>query len=183
MLCDTTNVKGCARCAVKRPRLCCDLHDGVKALIDALHPPATIKPPPSKPRRSAVKDFVATPADMDLKHALHQWRVSKVMEEYGQGGLASFGPGVVMPNETLSRIVACVHEDKIKDVQDVQRETKWCGVEDYGQEVLDIIQQLRPPSSALTTTPLPMPDPSKTGAKPKRVVKCGACGQEGHNRA
>ncbi len=119
---------------------------------------------------------------MDLKHALHQWRVSKVIEEYGQGGLSSFGPGIVMPNETLSRVIACVHNSKIKDIQDLQRETKWCGVEDYGQEILDIIKQLRPSTSALTTTPLPMPDLTKAGSKSKRVSRCGACGQEGHNR-
>lgn len=171
------------RCAPKTSRICCDLHDGAKALIDTLYPPATIARPPPEPRRSSLKDFVATPSDMELKNFLNNWRVSKVLDQFGQGGLMNFGPGVVMQNETLTRIVDCAHHDKINSIADLKNETKWDGADVHGEEVLDLIRKAHPPPPPpFTTVPLPQHSGTSSGPLPKakRDIRCGACGEKGH---
>ncbi|KAI0694634.1 hypothetical protein BC835DRAFT_1306252 [Cytidiella melzeri] len=188
LLCDTTREHGCSRCAIKTPRLCCDLH-GAKALIDALHPPTTVERLPGDSKRSRLKTYTTAPADMELKESLHQWRTAKTIEKYGHGGLADFGPGVVIPDAMLARIVDCAHHGKIESTEDLVRETKWAGVEVYGDEVLQLIRQVHPPARPPAFTTVELRDsrtsdstPEVTALAPKAQRKCGACRQTGHTR-
>lgn len=183
LLCDTTKKEGCTRCAVQRSQLCCDLHDGAKVLIDALHPPTAIERPLCAPRRSPLKDYVATASDMELKDLLHNWRVSQVIGKFGQGGLANFGPGIVMQTETLTRIVDCAHHGKIKNTLDLKRETKWDGADTFGDDVLALIRQVHPSLSPFTSEPLPSATSSVTAQDGLRKERtCSACGGTGHIR-
>lgn len=118
---------------------------------------------------------------MELKDSLHNWRVSKVLDKFGQGGLANFGPGIVMQNETLTRIVDCAHHSKIRNTLDLKRETKWDGAEIFGDEVLALIRQVHPSLSPFTSDPLASAASSATvPAGPRKERMCSACGGTGH---
>ncbi|KAI0764462.1 hypothetical protein BC629DRAFT_1596723 [Irpex lacteus] len=166
------NLKG-VRDAPSNVRICCDLHDGAKELIDTLHPPTTIERPPCAPRRSPLKDYNASAAYMELKDFLHNWRVSKVLEKFGQG-LANFGHHNAKRNAHAALTIA---RSGILSISS-ERETKWDGTEVFGDEVLALIRQVHPP---FTSDPLPSAASSATvQAGPRKERTCSACGGTGH---
>jgi len=136
-----------------------------------------------------------------LCEALEDWRDQKTVEIYGRSHLIDLGPTVVMGDSVLDRIVDCAHFQKIKVADDLRKETHWSVNDNLAKEVITIIHHIIP-ISLYTTAPLqqrPLSTivhaPNSGLAQPpsahiasngppagvKKLQKCSACGQAGHN--
>ena len=141
---------------------------------------------------------------MDLKQALHLFRKDAAVHKFGPAHLTDFGASAVMPNNVLQRIVDCVHHSKIKTKDDLVKETKWGGAEEYWEEVISLITvsnkspdiRLAPSSSLLpcqNTGSAPLTDmllrphntpgalsASTPGHRTPAKRQCSACGSHTH---
>jgi hypothetical protein len=139
------------------------------------------------------------PQEHKLCEALEDWRDQKTVEIYGCSHLIDLGPTVVMGDTVLDQIIDCTHHEKIKVIQDLHKETHWSINDNLAREVIAIIHQIIP-ISLYTTAPLQQHPLSTTVNTPisglpqcsslasnnppagtKKVQKCSACGQPGHN--
>jgi hypothetical protein len=77
--------------------------------------------------------------DFKLIDALDDWQEDTAQKLYGQAHLHDLGPGLVMPNNILNRIVECAHFHKIKSPADLLRETHWSGVDEHGDDIVTLI--------------------------------------------
>jgi hypothetical protein len=119
---------------------------------------------------------------MDLGAALHDFRRQKTIEKFGRASLRNHGPGAIMGNDTLGCIVDCVHAGKINLKEELLKETRWAGVNEFGDVVLQLIQRHRPQQQVPLAALQPCIDPVNiTGAV--RLVqrrRCSACGAPDH---
>ncbi|EGO29474.1 hypothetical protein SERLADRAFT_378388 [Serpula lacrymans var. lacrymans S7.9] len=186
--CDSSKAEGCNRCSLPQPKVCYDLHQ--PAFFDRFHR----NPIPKFPRpsnRSRVTTYKMGITDLALHTAFKSWREDKTKEVYGEAHLVNIGPSLFMSNNTLTRIVDCTHHFQVQGVKDLNKETRWQGCLEYGQEVVLVVLLVEPPPQTrppLVSTPLPsrLPDTVATHttiATPTvpRKNKCRACGVEGHN--
>ncbi|KAH7917215.1 hypothetical protein BV22DRAFT_1026812 [Leucogyrophana mollusca] len=195
--CDPTLLGGCARCLISRPTVCCDIHhpNSFTSYI------STAPKLPKAPARSRIAKFSMATADYSLLDALEDWRETKTAQLFGHAHLHDLGPGLVMTDSVVDRIVNCAHHHKIKTASDLKKETRWIYTDKYGDEVVTLILRLAPlpvPQAPLVSTPLqpcraaynvasssntPARTPSTPtpAAKPRKKTRCGACGEEGHN--
>ena len=123
--------------------------------------------------------------DMGLRDALNDFREQETIKKFGKSQLKNSGPGLIMPNDILKRIVDCVHAQKITNKDDLQLETRWSHVDLFADTVLAIINMCCHPSPAPGVANY---DSSALTATIKRVLKvgqsrCGACGEVRHNSA
>ncbi|KIK92367.1 hypothetical protein PAXRUDRAFT_147509, partial [Paxillus rubicundulus Ve08.2h10] len=137
--------------------------------------------------------------------AAKDWWEEKTKQMHRELHLTDLGPGLVMPDTVLDRIMACVHHCKIKTTDDLCKETHWSSIDHFGTEVVALVHRgiLVPmPQAVLTTVllqshPVPSSNSAITGSthahqlQVDEVVselnagkknKCGACRLEGHNR-
>lgn len=139
---------------------------------------------------------------MDLKQALHSFRKDATVRKFGLAHLRDFGASAVMPNDVLQRIVDCAHHSKIKMKDDLMKEMKWGGAEEYWEEVISIIASNNPsntlgsassssPSSQNAGTPLTdmllwphnvpgIQSTSTSGHCTPAKCQCSACGSHTH---
>jgi|SRR5882762_5621649 len=130
--------------------------------------------------------------DCSLKQELLAWRERKAREIFGN--IDYFTPNVFWHSSILYRILDLAHAHKINSVIDLKNQTSWCFSEEYGGDIIRLIEQFCPsfqpvqvPASSLfISTPLhsrpdtvnssthstPLPAPLKTRAQPR----CGDCG-------
>lgn len=173
--------------------MCCDIHH---PLAFSSSDPIIVHQPPRLPIRSQLAKYTMGPQECKLCEALEDWRDEKTVEIYGRSHLIDLGPTVVMGDSVLDRIVDCSHFEKIKIIEDLRKETHWSVNDDLAREVITIIHRIIP-ISLYTTTPLQQRPLSNTVSAPnnglaqhpalnppagvKRVSRCSACGQPGHN--
>ncbi|KAJ3537272.1 hypothetical protein NM688_g6715 [Phlebia brevispora] len=125
LLCDPTSPTGCSRCTPKAPTKCCDLHPGGKEYLDSILPRARLpEKSPKAPARSRLRKYQCNGMDYKLSDVLHDWRVAKTIEEFDEGTYHEFGASLVLPDDTMDRIVDCAHFNKVASVADLLRETK-----------------------------------------------------------
>jgi hypothetical protein len=137
--------------------------------------------------RSRISSYKADALDMNLRDVLHEFRRGATTTKFGRVVLKNSGPGVVMSNEVLQRIVDCAHFYKIQSTEQLARETRWAGAGEFGEAVIALIKEHRPapeePLPALvTTTPLG-PRTTNTETSVGRSVqlrKCSKCHTAGH---
>lgn len=115
---------------------------------------------------------------MTLRDALHEFRRDATVKKFSRAVLKNSGPGVVMSNEILQRIVDCAHFHKIESREQLERETRWAGAGEFGDEIVDLIGKHRP-------KPPPTADEFNEGdaSSSSRVVKsrkCSKCGALDH---
>ncbi len=60
-----------------------------------------------------------------LWRLLDDWRQTKAVEDYGILVAKRNGPALIMPKGIIDRVVDCAHYEKIKNLQDLRRETGW----------------------------------------------------------
>lgn len=187
---------GCDRCRVGSPAVCCDIHNPSEFSGFA----SVIVKQPSIPPRSRITKYERTQTDNDLRDALDLWREDTTAAVFGWAHLNDMGPSILMCSATLERIVDCAHYRKINSVLDLKRETGWLDADQFGHEIITLIQAhspslpspfastpLRSTTSMAVNAPPALPDrcatpcPSSTSTVQKRKNKCSACGQEGHN--
>lgn len=205
LTCDSSDPSGCLRCCVKAPEHCCDLHGGGKAIVDKLCPAVPFEKPSKAASRSRIQKYTHEAMDKELDLVLHTWRVRKTLQVYGEGTYRQFGADLILPEDVMDRIVDCVHHNKVATADDLRRELRWSGVDEYGEEVLSMIKNVRPTPldaspivvasrAALATAPatdnnIPrplvqdteLPQGATGDAKAKRIIKCGSCQTVGHN--
>ncbi|KAH7904952.1 P-loop containing nucleoside triphosphate hydrolase protein [Hygrophoropsis aurantiaca] len=192
-LCDSSLETGCARCLITVSTICCDIHTPEHFTPYSI----TIPKQPNLPSRSRLAKFEMSSNDHKLINALEDWRETATITLYGDAHLYDLGPGLVMPDFVLDRIVQCAHFHKIQSITDLQKETRWSGIEKHGSEVVALILLVSPvpvtPSAPFTsvplqrslafsnTTPSSAISSTSTSVASKKKNRCGACRQEGHN--
>ncbi|KAG0694255.1 P-loop containing nucleoside triphosphate hydrolase protein [Suillus ampliporus] len=198
LISNASDAEGCSRCAPIIPKVCCDIHH---PLAFSLFNPIIVPQLPRLPIRSRLAKYTMGPQEFKLCEALEDWRDQKTVEIYGRSHLIDLGPTVVMGDSVLDQIVDCAHFQKIKIADDLRKETHWSVNDNLAREVIAIIHRIIP-ISLYTTAPLkqrPLPTTvnapnSGLGQHPahvasngppagvKKVQKCSACGQAGHNK-
>ncbi|KIJ10665.1 hypothetical protein PAXINDRAFT_85694, partial [Paxillus involutus ATCC 200175] len=132
--------------------------------------------------------------------AAEDWREEKTKQMHRESHLTDLGPGLVMPDTVLDRIVACAHHCKIKTTDDLCKEIHWSSTDHFGTEVVALdtcgCRECEFPTP-LQSRPVPSSNSAITGStrahqlQVDEVVselnagkknKCGACRLEGHNR-
>jgi hypothetical protein len=183
-LCNSSTPNGCLRCAPSPPSLCCNLCNPEyfkKFNVVSSLPAMNLNPP----RKSHIKPFEMTPTCKELRHALFDWRKGHAMAMFGESVVERLGAKLLLPDESIDRLVACSQAFKITTVSDITKETGWTNednwVEKLGESLLAILHKHFP-------LPLPLPLPeilvtTENGtllAKQKR--SCSACGATDHIR-
>ena len=167
---------GCPRCGESASLICCDIENPDSFCTFSI-PPLKVHRPMRRSRIKPLKVNERTPAAVKLIDALEDWCEATTKKRYGEAALLNFGPSLIMPTRVLDRIVDCVHYNKISSIQDLSLETRWDEVSRYGAEVLALIQAIHPPP--------PTDDPARPqslkGTPTVKKMRCGSCGQLGHN--
>jgi hypothetical protein len=57
---------------------------------------------------------------MELRNALNEFREKETIKKFGLSRLKNSGPGLIMPDAVLKRIVDCAHMQKIGNKDDLQ---------------------------------------------------------------
>ncbi|KAG1867739.1 hypothetical protein F4604DRAFT_1584971 [Suillus subluteus] len=184
--CDALETPGCLQCLITQSNICCNIH------TPAYFVPfiSTIPKQQKQPSCSCLVKFSMAILDLKLTDALDDWREETTIKLYGHAHLHDLGPGLIMPNSILDRIVECAHFSKIRSTADLVKETCWSGANKHGNEIIALIHQVCPLPTPLTSAPLqPRTISSNANANTsvprnaKRKMRCSACGEEGHNCA
>src|ERR1700676_4116814 len=86
--------------------------------------------------RAHIADYKADKYDMSLHDALNEFCEQETIKKFGLSRLKNSGPGLIMPNEVLERIVDCAHEQKIMTKEHLQLKTHWSHVNTFVDAVL-----------------------------------------------
>ncbi|CDO68570.1 hypothetical protein BN946_scf184996.g1, partial [Trametes cinnabarina] len=143
---------------------------------------------PSAPRASHIdpKKYPMESKDFKFRAALHKFRRAETLKTYGRPILNTLGPGLIMGNETLTRISDCARARKLNSLEDLQRESKWHLSQKLGARVLELIVRFYPPQEPggpLTSSIRANQHPSD-GQGPRQMAprRCGVCSQLGHTK-
>lgn len=171
---------GCPRCRPGIPDPCCeDCHPDAFADF-ALVPP---RPKPSKPKLHRVSTkYEKGRADFALRDALLVFRREQTIKSFGISALKSLGPGLVLPDQLLDRIVDCAHHGYITSAQSLLEYTRWDGSHEYASDVLALIDAHRT-STTVQPGSESAPTSRTTPSLSTKPVTCGACKQGGHTGA
>ena len=198
LACQSDHPLGCDCCRIEEPSIFCDIHSPEHFV--KLSAPMSKQPP--APQHSRIPKYSRVPSDLAIRDALDDWHEEKTSSVYGWHHLCSIRPCIVMSDGTVDRIVDCTHHCKIQSLADLKKETGWIDVDQFGNEVIAIILRHVPlPASPFVSTPLrptamsgilnvadspvssrhPAVVLSVNGPSAKHVIRCSACGQDGHN--
>ncbi|KAK7015396.1 P-loop containing nucleoside triphosphate hydrolase protein, partial [Favolaschia claudopus] len=172
---------GCPRCVANIPRVCCELCN--PAYFESFAMVDLPKPPPI-PHKSRIAKYESEARDMKLRNALHEFRRDATRRKFSRAVLKNSGPGVVMSNEVLQRIVDCAHWYKIQTLEHLEKETRWAGAAEFGADVLALIDMYspRPVPPEPESTPLATHDSNgaSSSVRTLRSRKCSKCGALDH---
>ncbi|KAF8836716.1 hypothetical protein BDN67DRAFT_910607, partial [Paxillus ammoniavirescens] len=135
LLCNSNTAKGCARCCITAPTVCCDLHNPQDFSLFSFMQSKL----PGQPQRSRLLKYTDEWSDYNLHKALQDWWENKTAAIFSWAALSDLKPSLLMTNALLDHIINCAHHHKIHTIQDLQKETSWTDSEKYGEEVLAII--------------------------------------------
>ncbi|KAI1795743.1 hypothetical protein LXA43DRAFT_735285 [Ganoderma leucocontextum] len=132
--------EACSRCTIKASPICCSLCSPSHSLF-AILPSMDEQPAkPSTSRASQVEaSYTMTAADLELRAALHAFRRQQTQAKLGSAHLKNLGPGAIMGDQVLKRILDCARVHKIETVEQLYRETKWNRALEFGENVLKLI--------------------------------------------
>ncbi|KAI0826467.1 hypothetical protein BC629DRAFT_83002 [Irpex lacteus] len=176
----------CKRCEEKPPPICCDLCDPIE--VEKWIPVRNDKPPPRprKTRRINVKNFTMTDSDKALRQALFRWRDEMAKAQIGE--YEEYGGDILMHYRVIERIVELASVDKLKTLKNLQDQTSWAWVPEYGDEVLELIRKHRKHVAerdaqrenvvSVAESVAVQPAPRRARASPT----CSACGEVGHRK-
>ncbi|KAI0332527.1 P-loop containing nucleoside triphosphate hydrolase protein [Cubamyces sp. BRFM 1775] len=140
--CRTSAGEDCSRCTLRPSPVCC-------SLCTPHHPLFSLLPPMDQPidkaraaRASQVDtQYTVSETDIQLRGALHRFRRDQTVRLYGLAHLHELGPGAVMGDDILKRIIDCARVHKIRDLDGLFRETKWHRSDELGNAVLQLINE------------------------------------------
>ena len=141
---------GCARCSTPPPHPCCDLCDprAFDDLFALMEPPPR---PPPRPSKSSLKEYVRGEPELRLSQALGAWRRATTIKKFGHSILRDVGSSLVLTNDQLERLVDCAHFGKITNVEQLKKEVRWALIDEFGQDVVQIIMTECPPQPRVRT--------------------------------
>ncbi|CDO76692.1 hypothetical protein BN946_scf184975.g1 [Trametes cinnabarina] len=183
--------RDCSRCSLPPSTVCCSLCTPSHPLFSML---ASIDEPLDKPKASRTSQvdskYTFNPRDIKLRDGLHALRRENTVRLFGLSHLDELGPGAVMSDEILKRIIDCARVYKLRDIEALYRETKWHRAHELGEAVLRLVHEvypapvpLAPVDAALSGREMldahQQSSSSKSG--PSRIQRrCSACGAFGH---
>ncbi len=121
-----------------------------------------------------------------LRSALFNWRDERTAELFGATVLHNFGGSVVLPMDTITRIIDCAQAGKLATIDNLKREITWRNdlFDKFGQALLDTIHSVFPPPAPDPPAPIPDASSHEIAATPARKLRkpptCQACFQPGH---
>ncbi|KIK96814.1 hypothetical protein PAXRUDRAFT_10564 [Paxillus rubicundulus Ve08.2h10] len=111
--------------------------------------------PLAPPACSCLPKYDRTQHDYTLLDAIGQWQEQTTASVYGWHHLNGMGPSILMCNAIVERIVDCAHHCKIASVQELKREMGWSDADQFGGEVITLIQRHAAPlATPFVSTPL-----------------------------
>jgi len=147
----------CARCMPKDPLICCDIchADLVHTMINDRDDNYQVVPHGSNlPKRPA---HALTKRASQFRDALYDWRTKTAT---GLWGALDFWPAdLLMYEEIVEDIIVFVDANKIVTLQDLRKKTNWILCNQYGDEIISLIQCFFPPvplPNLFVSTPLPL---------------------------
>jgi hypothetical protein len=167
---------GCQRCIISASLICCKLCSP-RIFEDFAVVDLSLRPKP-RPGRSRIQSFKPNSHDMDLRNALHDFRKQRTIDKFGLPALKNNGPGMIMTNQTLQRIIDCAHCGKITDSDELAKETHWTRAGEYGKEILSLIkahQQPLTPSTADSLAPVSATTSNHQPDVPMKTTKKRVC--------
>ncbi|KAF8985861.1 hypothetical protein BDQ17DRAFT_1172431, partial [Cyathus striatus] len=83
---------------------------------------------------------------LELRQALWNWREEAATIKFGSEMVRTFGPYLLMPDETIERIIACGQVFKVKSASHLTKETSWLKewVVEFGTDILAIVHAYFP---------------------------------------
>lgn len=174
---------GCLRCNARAPTICCEL----------CHPPpfvdfarVDVARPKKGRNRARITPYDLQPHDMELRRALDDFRKAETIKQFSLATLKNSGPGIILPNKILQRIVDCAHTSKIPNVEELKFQTRWQHADTLGAHILTLVSANAPPAPPpVTPKPRRLVHPSPANGLLASVPavllrKCGRCGEYGH---
>ncbi|KAJ3476192.1 hypothetical protein NLI96_g11327 [Meripilus lineatus] len=140
--CLTDSPSGCRRCCVPPSPVCCSLchpDDPSFARYPVAAPPAGRAAVPRQSRIPALGPM--TLHDFSFRRELDSFRRRITLQKFSRAHLNNLGPGTIMGDTILERIVTCARAHKLDSVESLQRETKWGRSVELGPQVLDLVQR------------------------------------------
>ncbi|TDL14194.1 P-loop containing nucleoside triphosphate hydrolase protein [Rickenella mellea] len=194
--CLPTSPAGCPRCGPKVSRLCCDLCN--PAAIAEILASLMRQSPPSESTtqtqaRSVIRKYEKSAIDKKLEDDLFLWRDREAQLALSPAHYIDFGPDIFLPETVVHRIINCAHYGKIENPEDVFRETRWSGSEQYSKAILGILRAARPlpaltpvfastPSAPFASLTSALNRGQQESPTPtRRPIQCSACKQLGHS--
>lgn len=182
--CDQTSPTGCARCAPRINKTCCDICSPLA--FNRFHVDFT------KSTRSAAKSYIKKfemdPSHRDLRTALVNWREETALRLLKPVLLQTYGAKVFMSDEIIDRLVVCAPTHKLTSPLDIVKETGWRKdwAEKHGDALISTIHTHFPlpvalPAAPLSDLPLNSSVAGPTTTRKRRTVRCSKCNEEGHN--
>ncbi|KIM75556.1 hypothetical protein PILCRDRAFT_13474 [Piloderma croceum F 1598] len=146
LACQPESPNGCSRCIILPPLVCCELCNP-RLFEEFAQSDPKVRPKRTR-NRSTIQDYTVGPYDMELCNALNEFREKETIRKFGLSRLKNSGPGLIMPDAVLKRIVDCAHMQKIGNKDDLQIETRWSRVESFADNILALIKTHCDPSIA-----------------------------------
>lgn len=107
----------------------------------------------AKQTKTRINPYISTDTDKALRTALTRWRKQQTIDTHGHAILKAVGSALVLPNGVLDRMVDCAHYGALGSMQDLRRELKWSRVDEFGEQVLELIKKNAPPPSSVLHMP------------------------------
>ena len=122
---------GCPQCIVQAPTICCELC--TPAFFENIARVSIAKTKNQPPRTTLpAKTYQTTSQDMNLHNALHKFCKEKTIEKFGRACLRDTGPGIIMADDVLFRILHCAHFNVIETTEQLAKETQGDQFQDVG---------------------------------------------------
>lgn len=141
--------------------------------------------------KSYIPAYAEGALDVAVRSEIEAWRCQETRKTYGKTHLRNLGPGLIMAESIRDRIVMCAHVSKIHTIEDLEKETKWGGANQFGDAIIAIINKHYPPEPAPSITiastssnsassySVQVPQVSSS-VKPRKKPTCSVCHLEGH---
>lgn len=105
-----------------------------------------------------------------LWRLLDDWRMVQAVKSFGIAVAKDRGPAIIMPERIIERVVNCAHYEKIKNLQDLRRETGWNCPDEIGTTIVAIVAAHgHPPAPAQAKVTAPIRASQATTATPPRA--------------
>ena len=114
-----------------------------------------------------------TTVDYTLQTALFDWRDEQAAARFNLSVLETFGSGLLLSDEIITRIVDCAQASKLFTIPHLIKETGWREdwANELGDSLLSVVRRHQPTVAV---------DSEPSTSRKRGTVTCSACGTKGH---